>query len=175
MRLSLRNTYRELGKIGKLVIKGLQEELDFQKHNASTALSKSFKVQLNEKKGELNIITNKLYWRVVNDKNVAYKVSLRAIENWVRNKGGKGGFPTDNEGKKRVALRVNNKLKNKFYGKPYVYWTEGNNLRRTDFAGYTARKYKSQIAEELAPAIGDDVANMIRKELRKIKPTAQIS
>ena len=79
MRLSLRKTYKQLGKIGKLVIKGLQEELEFQKHNASTALSKSFKIQLNEKKGELNIITNKLYWRVVNDKNVAYKVSLRAI------------------------------------------------------------------------------------------------
>tara|TARA_B100001758_G_C18405294_1_gene611628 strand:+ start:1811 stop:2338 length:528 start_codon:yes stop_codon:yes gene_type:complete len=175
MRLSLRKTYKQLGKIGKLVIKGLQEELDFQKHNASTALSKSFKVQLNERKGELNIITNKLYWRVVNDKNVAYKVSLRAIENWVRNKGGKGGFPRDNEGIKSVAIRVYNKLKNKFYGKPYVYWTEGNNLRRTDFAGYTAKKYKSKIAKELAPAIGDDVANMIRKQIRKIKPTAQIS
>ena len=50
MRLSLRKTYKQLGKIGKLVIKGLQEELEFQKHNATTALSQSFKIQLNEKK-----------------------------------------------------------------------------------------------------------------------------
>jgi hypothetical protein len=36
-------------------------------------------------------------------------------------------------------------------------------------------KFKSKVAEELAPAIGDDVADMIRKEFKKIKPTAEIS
>mgnify|MGYP003144378353 CR=1 FL=1 len=52
------------------------------------------------------------------------------------------------------------------YGEPYAYWTEGNNLRRTNFAGYVANKFRKKIANKLAPAIGKDVANMIRKKLK---------
>ena len=75
-----------------------------------------------------------------------------------------------------AVSRIYNKLKNKlgFYGKPYVYWTEGNNLRREDFAGYTARKYKSEVADKLAHPIGKDVAEMITKQIRKNNPKANV-
>ena len=172
MRLNLKHTYKKLSKVGFMIVDGLRQELKDQKHNATKKLSNSLKPKVVGKSGIMNIITSKLYWKVVNNPEAAYKVNFDAIKKWVKNKGSKGGFPTDDEKIKKVAAKVYNKLKNKFYGKPYVYWTEGNNLRRTDFAGYTARKFKSKVAEQLAPAIGKDVADMIRKELRKIKPTA---
>ena len=165
MRLNLKHTYRKLSKVGFMIVEGLRKELEEQKHNASNKLSNSLKPKVEGKSGIMNIITSKLYWKAVNNPKFAKKANLLQIRKWVINK----GLPIS------AAGNILNKLLKKGYGKPYVYWTEGNNLRRTDFAGYTARKYKSQIAEQLAPAIGDDVANMIRKELRKIKPTAQIS
>ena len=76
---------------------------------------------------------------------------------------------------KRFAGAIYRKLKKGNYGKPYVYWKKGNTLTRKNFAGIVASDESMTVAKELAPAIGKDVANMIRKELRKIKPTAQIS
>ena len=56
-------------------------------------------------------------------------LAVAEIRKWVSNK----GLPIS------AAGSVLNKLLKKGYGKPYVYWTEGNALRRTDFAGHTAR------------------------------------
>ena len=175
MRLNLKHTYKKLSKVGFMIVDGLRQELKDQKHNATHKLSNSLKPKVKGKSGVMDIITSKLYWKAVNNPAFAKPASLKAIESWVKNKGSKGGFSNSPENIKKTAILVYNKLKNKFYGKPYVYWTEGNNLRRTDFAGHTARKLKGKVAEELAPAIGKDVADMIRKEFRKIKPTAQIS
>lgn len=161
-----KHTSKELLRVGKLVVKGLQEELEAQKHIASKGLLNSFKVKVKGKSGILNIETNKLYWNVLQNPKTAYTVSIRAIQKWIQSKGGKSGFPTDNEGILKTAILIYSKLKNKFYGKPYVYWTEGNNLRRTDFAGFTARKYKNKIAKELAESIGRDVADMISSNIR---------
>ena len=164
--IRFKHTSKELLRVGKLVVKGLQEELKNQKHVASGTLLKSFKVRAKRNSGVLNIETNKLYWNVLQNPKTAYTVSIRAIQKWIQSKGGKSGFPTDNEGVLRTAILIYSKLKNKFYGKPYVFWTEGNNLRRTDFAGFTARKFKSKIAEELAPSIGKDVADMISRNIK---------
>lgn len=161
-----KHTSKELLRVGKLVVKGLQEELEAQKHTASKGLFNSFKVKVKGKSGILNIETNKLYWNVLQNPKTAYTVSIRAIQKWIRNKGSKGGFPREPERILKTAILIYNKLKNKFYGKPYVYWTEGNNLRRTDFAGFTARKYKNKIAKELAPSIAKDVADMISRNIR---------
>ena len=164
--IRFKHTSKELLRVGKLVVKGLQEELKNQKHVASGALLKSFKIRSKRNSGVLNIETNKLYWNVLQNKESAFKVSVRSIVKWIKSKGGKSGFPTDPERIERTAILIYNKLTNKFYGKPYVYWTEGNNLRRTDFAGFTARKFKSKIAEELAPSIGKDVADMISRNIK---------
>jgi hypothetical protein len=48
-------------------------------------------------------------------------------------------------------------------------------LTRRNFAGIVASEESKTVANELAPAIGKDVAEMMRKEFSKIKPTAEIS
>lgn len=164
MRLNLKHTYRKLSKVGFMIVKGLRQELVEQKHNATHKLSNSLKPKVKGKSGVMDIITSKLYWKAVNNPKFAKKYNYDEIKKWVIQKG------ID----PKAAGRIYNKLKNKGYGQPYVYWTEGNALRRTDFAGHTARKFKSKVAEELAPAVGDDVADMMRKEFNKIKG-AQIS
>ena len=55
-----------------------------------------------------------------------------------------------------------------------MYWTEGNNLRRTNFAGYVANKYKKEVASKLAPSIGVDVANMIAEQIKKNNPKTNV-
>mgnify|MGYP003648576272 FL=1 len=169
----LKNTYKKLSKVGFMIVKGLRQELKDQQHNATHKLSNSLKPKVKGKSGVMDIITSKLYWKAVNNPAFAKPASLKAIESWVKSKGSKGGFPNSPESIKKTAILVYNKLKNKFYGKPYVYWTEGNNLKRTDFAGHTARKLKGKVAEQLAPAIGQDVADMIRKAIKKNIPKAK--
>ena len=56
-----------------------------------------------------------------------------------------------------------------------MYWTEGNNLRRTNFAGYVANKFKGEVASKLAPSIGVDVANMIAKQIKKNNPKTNVA
>lgn len=165
MRLNLKHTYKKLSQVGFMIVKGLRKELVDQKHNATGKLSNSLKPKVEGRSGIMNIITSKLYWKAVNNPKFAKKANLSEIRKWVSNK----GLPIS------AAGSVLNKLLKKGYGKPYVYWTEGNALRRTDFAGHTARKFKSKVAEELAPAIGNDVAEMMRKEFKKIKPQVQTS
>ena len=57
----------------------------------------------------------------------------------------------------------------------YIYWQHGNTLTRSNFAGIVAKEKSNQIGQELAQSIGEDVADMIREEIKKFKPTAQIS
>ena len=165
MRLNLKHTYKKLSKVGFMIVEGLRQELKDQKHNATHKLSNSLKPRVKGKSGVMDIITSKLYWKVVNNPKFAKNYNYNEIKKWVIQK----------KINPKAAGRIYNKLKNKGYGKPYVYWTEGNTIERTDFAGHTARRLKGKVAEQLAPAIGDDVADMMRKEFRKIKPTAQIS
>ena len=161
----LKHTYKKLSKVGFMIVKGLREELVAQKHNATHKLSNSLKPKVKGKSGVMDIITSKLYWRAVNNPKAAEKPNLLEIKKWVAAK----NLPQSAVG------GIFNKLKNMFYGKPYVYWTEGNNLKRTNFAGITAIKYKNKVALELAPAIGQDVADMIRKEIKKNIPKAKTS
>tara|TARA_R110000782_G_scaffold75904_1_gene151308 strand:+ start:2544 stop:3035 length:492 start_codon:yes stop_codon:yes gene_type:complete len=155
--MNLKHTYKKLSQVGFMIVKGLKEELVTQKHNATHKLSNSLKPRVKGKSGVMDIITSKLYWRAVNNPKAAAEPNFNQIKKWVAAK----GLPESAVG------GIFNKLKNMFYGKPYVYWTEGNNLKRTDFAGITARKYKNKVATELAPAIGKDVVAMIRKEIKQ--------
>ena len=163
--MNLKHTYKKLSQVGFMIVKGLKEELVTQKHNATHKLSNSLKPRVKGKSGVMDIVTSKLYWRAVNNPKAAEKPNLLEIKKWVAAK----NLPQSAVG------GIFNKLKNMFYGKPYVYWTEGNNLKRTNFAGITAIKYKNKVALELAPAIGQDVADMIRKEIKKNIPKAKTS
>ena len=159
-----KHTNRTLHEVGKLLRKGLQDELKFQKHNATGALSRGLKYNI-IKKGLsiLNVTSSVAYWKAVNNPSFAKIPNLQTIAKWMSVKNIRGS-----------AAAIVRKLKS-HYGKPYVYWTEGNALRRTDFAGYTARKYKDEVVKKLAPSIGVDVANMIAKQIRKNNPKAQVT
>ena len=159
-----KHTNRTLHEVGKLLRKGLQDELKFQKHNATGALSRGLKYNI-IKKGLsiLNITSSVAYWKAVNNPKFAKAPNFREVLKWVQAKG--------------LALSsaepIFKKLRG-FYGKPYVYWTEGNNLRRTNFAGYVANKHSKEVANKLAPSIGVDVANMIAAQIKKNNPKTNV-
>jgi len=99
------------------------------------------------------------YWRTVNQPKFAKSHNYHVKASWVSAKKGIESTPA-------AITRIYAKMLRKGYGKPYVFWTEGNNLRRTNFAGYVANKFKSKVAKELSPSIGKDVASMIREKIK---------
>ena len=158
--LKLKRTDKTLIEVGFMLRKGLQDELKAQKHNATGKLSRGLKYHI--KNHILSIISSVTYWKAVNNPSFAKVPNLKAIQRWMSAKGLMGS-----------AAAILRKLKS-HYGKPYSFWTEGNNLRRTDFAGYTANKFKKKVVDKLAPSIGIDVASMIAKQIKKNNPKTNV-
>ena len=160
-----KHTNITLREVGDMLRVKLQDELKFQKHNATGRLSRGLKYNV-VKRGIsiLNVTSSVAYWKAVNNPAFAKTPNFREVLKWVQAKG--------------LALSsaepIFKKLRG-FYGKPYVYWTEGNNLRRTNFAGYVANKFKGEVASKLAPSIGVDVANMIAKQIKKNNPKTNVT
>ena len=158
--IKLKRTDKTLIEVGFMLRKGLQDELKAQKHNATGKLSRGLKYHI--KNHILSIISSVTYWKAVNNPSFAKVPNLKAIQRWMSAKGLMGS-----------AASILRKLKS-HYGKPYSFWTEGNNLRRTDFAGYTANKFKKKVVDKLAPSIGIDVASMIAKQIKKNNPKTNV-
>ena len=173
--MNFKNTYKQFGVITNLIIKGLRKQLSIQEYYSTGKLSRSFTGVSEKLKNDniiLNITSSKDYWKVVNDPRVAFSVNKQNIVRWMNTKGLDKNFASAVY--KRLARGVYGNMKAN--GKEnYVYWKHGNTLTRSNFAGIVAKENSQKIGEELAQSIGDDVADMIRKELKKIKPTAQIS
>jgi len=151
------HTNRTLTEVGKMLKVGLQKELIAQKHNATGRLSRGLKYEV---KGDaLNVMSSVSYWKAVNNPKFAKTPNYNAIASWARAKKGIDATPAS-------ILRIYAKMLRKGYGQPYVYWTEGNSLRRTNFAGYVANKFSKEVAKKLAPSIGEDVASMIREKIK---------
>ena len=167
--IKFKNTLKRLGSIGVMLRKGLQDELKAQKHNATGKLSRGLKYKV--KDNVLSIISSVSYWKAVNNPKFAKKTNIEAIKRWVSTK----GIPLSAASAILRKLNVSKKGMSSGYGKPYVYWTDGNRINRTDFAGHTARKFKKKVVKELSPAIGKDVAEMIRSQIRKNNPKARVS
>jgi len=159
--IKFKKTLKKLKGVGQMLKVGLQKELIAQKHNATGRLSRGLR---HEVKGNvLNIYSSVSYWKAVNNPKFAKTPNFREVLKWVQAK----GLPVSS------AEPIFKKLRG-FYGKPYVYWTEGNNLRRTNFAGYVANKFKSKVVDKLAPSIGKDVANMIADKIKKNNPKTKV-
>jgi|TARA_R100000084_G_C4541990_1_gene96020 hypothetical protein len=154
--MKLKHTTRKLNDFGRTLILAIRKELKQQQHIASGNLLRSFKSP-RAKNGVLNIMSSVGYWKAVNDPKFAKNYNYNEIKKWVIAK----------RIDPKAAGRIYKKLINKGYGKPYVYWSEGNTIERTDFAGIVARNNKEKIAQELAPSIGVDVALMISEQIRK--------
>ena len=161
----LKHTNITLREVGNMLRVKLQDELKAQKHNATGRLSRGLKYNV-IKKGLsiLNVTSSVAYWKAVNNPKFAKAPNFKEVLKWVQAK----GLPLSS------AQSVLRKLKS-HYGKPYVYWTEGNNLRRTNFAGYVANKHSKEVAAKLAPSIGVDVANMISEQIKKNNPKTNVT
>jgi hypothetical protein len=164
--IKYKNTYKSFNSVSKLIIKELKNQLRLQEYYATGKLSRSFSGVQQEKRNNLilDITSSKDYWRVVNDPRVAFSVNKQNIIRWMNTKG------LD----KRFATAIYRRLQRGVYGNKkangrenYVYWKRGNTLTRSNFAGIVAKENSQKIAEELAPAIGSDVAEMIRREINK--------
>jgi hypothetical protein len=159
--IKFKKTLKELKGVGQMLKVGLQKELIAQKHNATGRLSRGLKYHI--KGNVLNIYSSVSYWKAVNNPKFAKKTNIETIKKWVSQKGlpQSAAYPI-------YQKLTNNKNTNRrgYYGKPYAYWTEGNNLRRTNFAGYVANKFSKEVAIKLAPSIGEDVASMIREKIK---------
>ena len=167
--IKLTQTNRTLIEVGFMLRKGLRQELIAQKHNATGRLSRGLRYHI--KGNVLNVFASVSYWKAVNNPKFARKPNLNAIEKWVSQKGlpQSAAYPI-------FQKLTNNKNTNRrgYYGQPYAYWTEGNNLRRTNFAGYVANKFSKEVAKKLAPSIGKDVASMIADNIKKNNPTINV-
>jgi len=151
--IKFKKTLKELKIVGQMLKVGLQKELIAQKHNATGRLSRGLNYKV--KGNVLNVMSSVSYWKAVNNPKFAKSPNFREVLKWVQAK----GLPVSS------AEAIFKKLRG-FYGQPYVYWTEGNNLRRTNFAGYVANKFSKEVANKLAPSIGADVASMIREKIK---------
>ena len=151
--IKFKKTLKKLKSVGQMLKVGLQKELIAQKHNATGRLSRGLRYEV--KGTTLNVISSVSYWKAVNNPSFAKVPNFSEIQRWISIK----GLPLNS------AVSIFRKLRG-FYGKPYVFWTEGNNLRRTNFAGYVAKKFKSKVAGRLAVSIGEDVASMIREKIK---------
>ena len=155
--IKFKKTLKKLKGVGQMLKVGLQKELIAQKHNATGRLSRGLRYEV--KGTTLNIISSVSYWKDVNNPKFAKTPNYNAIASWVRAKKGIESTPA-------AITRIYAKMLRQGYGKPYVYWTAGNSLRRTNFAGYVANKFKGKVAKELAVSIGQDAASMIREKFK---------
>jgi len=155
--IKFKKTLKKLKGVGKMLKVGLQKELIAQRHNATGRLSRGLRYEV--KGTTLNVISSVSYWKAVNNPKFAKTPNYNAIASWARAKQGIESTPA-------AITRIYAKMLRQGYGKPYVFWTGGNSLRRTNFAGYVANKFKSKVAGRLAVSIGQDTASMIRKNIK---------
>lgn len=169
--MKLKKTNKRLRAIGQSLVKGLRDELKAQKHNATGNLSRSLMASYrygNRIKSDtikLDIITNlnKNYWKVVNKASRwTFKASYAAISKWVKIKGIN----------QNATAAIYKKLTDRYYGKPYVVWQEGNTLRRENFAGFALSKQKDEIMREIQSGVKGDVIDAIRESIKKNIPNS---
>lgn len=163
--MKFNNTYKSFGGVSKLIIKELRNQLRLQEYYATGKLSRSFSgVQSKGKNLILDITSSKSYWKVVNDPKVAFSVNRQNIIRWMNTKGLDRRFAEAIYARLKRGVYANKKANGR---ENYVYWKHGNTLTRSNFAGIVAKENSKSVVEKLAPAIGKDVAEMIRKQINK--------
>jgi hypothetical protein len=180
--MKLKRTDKTLIEVGFMLRKGLQDELKFQKHNATGKLSRGLRYHI--KNNVLSMMSSVSYWKAVNNPLFAKIPNLKTIERWMGQRNIEGGklvamsiLKRLSNGKKvgQKANYGNRNYPNNSMRQPYAYYTEGNSIpRRTNFAGYTANKFKDKIVAKLAPSIGKDIADMIAAQIKKNNPKTNV-
>jgi len=168
------HTNRTLTEVGKMLRVKLQDELKFQKHNATGRLSRGLRYHVDKKSNAVSIYSSVSYWKAVNNPKFARIPNLNAIKSWLNAKRRNGTLvePKWGSNPSSILRRMNtsgygNRNYNGSMRDPYHFYEEGNRLpRRTNFAGYVANKFSKEVAIKLAPSIGEDVASMIREKIK---------
>jgi len=176
------HTNRTLTEVGKMLRVKLQDELKFQKHNATGRLSRGLRYHVDKKSNAVNIYSSVSYWKAVNNPKFARIPNLNAIKSWLNAKRRNGTLVEPPGGsspslilKRMIKSGYGNRNFNGSMRDPYEFYDEGNKLpRRTNFAGYVANKFKKDVANKLAPSVGVDVANMIAKQIKKNNPKTNV-
>ena len=189
--IKFKHTNITMHEVGNMLRKGLQDELKFQKHNATGRLSRGLKFTV-RKKGLtlLNLTSSVDYWKAVNNPAFSKIPNLRTIVTWMGQRNIGGGMSAAiailkrlSNGKKEGetanygnrSYSSNGGLEVQEMRQPYVVYKRGNAIpRRTNFAGYVANKFSKKVANKLAPSIGVDVAKMIAEQIRKNNPKANV-
>jgi len=170
--IKLKHTSKSLNKATNLIIKGLKSQLRLQEYYATGKLSRSFAGTISKgKELVLDVTSSKHYWRVVNDPRVAFSVNKQNIIRWMNTKGLDKKFAQAVYRRLERGIYANSKANGK---ENYVYWKRGNTLQRSNFAGITAKENSAKVAQELAPSIGKDVAEMIAAQIKKNNPKTNV-
>ena len=161
-----------LGKVTTLLIKGLKSQLKLQEYYATGKLNRSFSGTISKGKNlVLDVTSSKHYWRVVNDPRVAFSVNKQNIIRWMNTKGLDKKYAEAIYRRLKSGIYANKKANGK---ENYRYWSYGNSLQRSNFAGITAKENSAKVAQELAPSIGKDVADMISEQIKKNNPKTNV-
>ena len=167
-----KHTSKSLGKVTNLLIKGLQSQLRLQEYYATGKLNRSFAGTISKGKNLiLDVTSSKHYWRVVNDPKVAFSVNKQNIIRWMNTKGLDKKYAEAIYRRLKSGIYANKKANGK---ENYRYWSYGNSLQRSNFAGITAKENSAKVAQELAPSIGKDVADMISEQIKKNNPKTNV-
>ena len=146
----------------KFLVDALKAELARQQHNATGAASESIHI---EESGllEWSIIGNAyLYW-VNFGRQPGEWPNIAAIRQWVEVKNIGNGKDVNT-----IAFLIARAIKEKGTpAKPYVVWTAGNSIDRTDFVTRVLKDHEQEIKEYL----GDNYKEELFGEF--IKKTAQ--
>ena len=170
--IKFKHTSKKLGKVTNLLIKGLKSQLRLQEYYATGKLSRSFAGTISKNNNlTLDITSSKHYWKVVNDPRVAFSVNKQNIVRWMNTKGLDRKYAEAVYRRLKSGIYANRKANGK---EDYRYWSYGNSLQRSNFAGITAKENSAKVAQELAPAIGRDVADMIAAQIKKNNPTINV-
>jgi len=170
--IKFKNTSKSLGKVTNLLIKGLKSQLRLQEYYSTGKLSRSFAGTISKGKDlVLDVTSSKHYWRVVNDPKVAFSVNKQNIIRWMNTKGLDSKFAQAVYNRLKKGIYANKKANGK---QNYIYWEHGNTLTRSNFAGITAKENSAKVAQELAPSIGKDVADMIARQIKKNNPKTNV-
>lgn len=147
----------ELHKVGRVYIKALQQELEFQKHIASGELAEKFFTRVHKARGSLilDIMNNTPYMWIVNNGSDPFAPKYEDIEAWVMEK----GFTFDNKKHKHNVVA-------------HIVSEIASNGLPTPMGKLVAsrRKFFIEVAFQIANSGGleEEMARSIREQIDKV-------
>ena len=147
---------------GKIYIKSLKTELEFQKHVASEKFLNGFYIRTHMVSGNLrmDVMNNNTYMWTVNDGADSVSATYNQLRNWALQKQKRGELEFKSEAKLNYFIQ---KVKTELEG---GYYTAGGKLvasRRYFFIDIAFKSVQKQVEQILKKSIDKEVENIIRE------------